>query len=92
MPWFALRDRSDADLRAAYRFIRSLQPAGQPAPAYLPPGPGGQGTCDPVPGGTQITRPSRTPLRDAVHAAGTLLWRGAISRRAGSSESTVPLP
>jgi mono/diheme cytochrome c family protein len=38
MPWFALRDMSDADLRATYRFIRSLGPAGQPAPAYLPPG------------------------------------------------------
>ena len=38
MPWFALRDMADADLRAAYRFIRSLGPAGQPAPAYLPPG------------------------------------------------------
>ena len=38
MPWFALRDMADADLRATYRFIRSLGPAGQPAPAYLPPG------------------------------------------------------
>jgi mono/diheme cytochrome c family protein len=38
MPWFALRDMSDADLRAAYRFIRTLGPAGQPAPAYVPPG------------------------------------------------------
>jgi mono/diheme cytochrome c family protein len=38
MPWFALRDMSDADLRAAYRFVRSLGPAGNPAPAYVPPG------------------------------------------------------
>ncbi len=38
MPWFALRDMSDADLRAVYRYMRSLGPAGQPAPAYLPPG------------------------------------------------------
>ena len=38
MPWFALRDMNDADLRAAYRFIRSLGPAGSPAPAYVPPG------------------------------------------------------
>ncbi len=38
MPWFALRDMSEADLRAAYRFIRSLGPAGKPAPAYVPPG------------------------------------------------------
>ncbi len=38
MPWFALRDMSDADLRATYRFVRSLGSAGQPAPAYLPPG------------------------------------------------------
>lgn len=38
MPWFALRDMSEADLRAAYRYIRSLGPAGSPAPAYVPPG------------------------------------------------------
>jgi mono/diheme cytochrome c family protein len=38
MPWFVLRDMSDADLRAIYRYIRHLGPAGQPAAAYLPPG------------------------------------------------------
>lgn len=38
MPWFALRDMSDADLRAIYRYIRHLGPGGQPAPAYVPPG------------------------------------------------------
>jgi mono/diheme cytochrome c family protein len=38
MPWFNLRDMSESDLRAAYRYIRSLGPAGNPAPAYVPPG------------------------------------------------------
>jgi mono/diheme cytochrome c family protein len=38
MPWFALRNMTDADLRASYRYIRSLGPAGNPAPAYVPPG------------------------------------------------------
>ncbi len=38
MPWFSLRDMRDADLRAMYQYIRSLGPAGQPAPAYVPPG------------------------------------------------------
>jgi mono/diheme cytochrome c family protein len=38
MPWFALRDMSEADLRALHRFVRSLGAAGSPAPAYLPPG------------------------------------------------------
>jgi mono/diheme cytochrome c family protein len=38
MPWFALRDMTEPDLRAAYRYIRSLGPAGKPAPAYVPPG------------------------------------------------------
>ena len=38
MPWFNLRDMSDDDLRAMHRFIRSLGPAGTPAPAYAPPG------------------------------------------------------
>ncbi|MBK4738440.1 cytochrome C [Noviherbaspirillum sp. DKR-6] len=38
MPWFALRDMSDEDLVSLHRFIRTLGPAGEPAPAYLPPG------------------------------------------------------
>jgi mono/diheme cytochrome c family protein len=38
MPWFALRDMSKEDLRAIYRFVRHLGPAGTAAPAYLPPG------------------------------------------------------
>ncbi|RPH81532.1 MAG: cytochrome C [Nitrospiraceae bacterium] len=37
MPWFALHDMTEQDLRAMYRFIKSLEPAGKPAPAYLPP-------------------------------------------------------
>ena len=38
MPWFALRDMHTQDLRALYRFIKSLGPAGEAAPAYVPPG------------------------------------------------------
>lgn len=38
MPWFALRDMSDADLLAFYHFVKTLGPAGEPAPAYVPPG------------------------------------------------------
>jgi mono/diheme cytochrome c family protein len=37
MPWFNLRAMTDADLRAVYRYIRSLGPSGTEAPAYLPP-------------------------------------------------------
>ncbi len=37
MPWFALRDMTKQDLRALYRFIRYLGPAGESVPAYLPP-------------------------------------------------------
>ncbi|SNS11709.1 Cytochrome c [Noviherbaspirillum humi] len=37
MPWFALRDMTEDDLRAIYRYVRSLGPAGAPAPAYVPP-------------------------------------------------------
>jgi mono/diheme cytochrome c family protein len=37
MPWFALRDMSSQDLRAIYRFIKYLGPAGEPAPAYVAP-------------------------------------------------------
>jgi len=38
MPWFNLRDMTDQDLRAIYAYIRSMGPAGKPAPAYAPPG------------------------------------------------------
>lgn len=38
MPWFNLRAMSDADLLAIYHYARAAGPAGQPAPAYLPPG------------------------------------------------------
>jgi len=38
MPWFALRDMTDADLLAVYEYIRNLGPAGKETPAYLAPG------------------------------------------------------
>lgn len=38
MPDFTLRAMSEADRRAIYQFVRSLGPAGEAAPAYLPPG------------------------------------------------------
>lgn len=38
MPWFTLRDMSDPDLIAIYRFIRDLGPAGIPAPRAAAPG------------------------------------------------------
>lgn len=37
MPWFNLNKMADDDLRAVYRYVRHLGPAGQPAPAYVPP-------------------------------------------------------
>jgi mono/diheme cytochrome c family protein len=37
MPWFNVRAMTTSDLRALYRYIRHLGPAGKPAPAYLPP-------------------------------------------------------
>ncbi|HKP66458.1 MAG TPA: cytochrome C [Casimicrobiaceae bacterium] len=37
MPWFNVRRMSEADLRAVHRYIRSLGPAGEPAPAFVPP-------------------------------------------------------
>lgn len=38
MPWFNLRDMSDADVRAIYSYLKHVGPAGKPAPEYLPPG------------------------------------------------------
>jgi mono/diheme cytochrome c family protein len=37
MPWFNVRAMTTNDLRALYRYIHHLGPAGKPAPAYLPP-------------------------------------------------------
>lgn len=38
MPDFALRAMKEDDRRAIYRLLKSLGAAGQPAPAFLPPG------------------------------------------------------
>lgn len=38
MPWFNLAAMTDADLKAIYRYIRSLGPRGTPAPQYAAPG------------------------------------------------------
>lgn len=38
MPWHAVNNLSERDARAIHRYIRSLGPAGQAAPAAIPPG------------------------------------------------------
>lgn len=38
MPYWALNTMSDADLESLWAFVRSLGPAGAPAPSALPPG------------------------------------------------------
>jgi mono/diheme cytochrome c family protein len=38
MPAYSLENMSDADLTAIYRYLKSLGPKGEPAPAYVPPG------------------------------------------------------
>lgn len=43
MPWFALRDLNERDLRDMYRFIRSLGAAGKTMPTYVPPDQAPQG-------------------------------------------------
>jgi mono/diheme cytochrome c family protein len=53
MPSFTLNRMTEADLRAIYAFVRSLQPLGDPAPTYLPPG---QAATTPV-----VTFPSPPP-------------------------------
>ena len=37
MPWWAMRDTTDADLGAMYQYIRHLGPAGEPAPDFVAP-------------------------------------------------------
>lgn len=38
MPYFSLNAMSETDVRAVYKYIRSLGPAGKPAPNFVPPG------------------------------------------------------
>jgi mono/diheme cytochrome c family protein len=38
MPWFNVRALNEPDLRALYRYVRALQPAGAPAPPFVPAG------------------------------------------------------
>jgi mono/diheme cytochrome c family protein len=38
MPWFSVAQMQLDDARAMYRFIKSLGPAGRPAPTYVGPG------------------------------------------------------
>jgi mono/diheme cytochrome c family protein len=37
MPWFNLHAMTERDLRDLHRYVRALGPAGEPAPAYVPP-------------------------------------------------------
>jgi mono/diheme cytochrome c family protein len=37
MPWFSMREMTDADVKAIYAYLKHVGPAGGPAPAYLPP-------------------------------------------------------
>ncbi len=37
MPWWSVQATTEPDLRAMYRYIKSLGATGQPAQAYLPP-------------------------------------------------------
>jgi mono/diheme cytochrome c family protein len=50
MPYFNLRAMRDGDVKAIYAFIKSLGPAGDPAPDYLPP--------DKAPTGPFVTFPA----------------------------------
>jgi mono/diheme cytochrome c family protein len=53
MPWFALHDLTEQDLRSFHRFVRSLGPAGSPAPAYVSPGATPKGPYIQFPGAPQ---------------------------------------
>jgi mono/diheme cytochrome c family protein len=53
MPFFNLRDMTDADVMAIYAYLKHLGPAGEPAPAYLPP--------DKTPAGPYILFPGPPP-------------------------------
>jgi mono/diheme cytochrome c family protein len=50
MPWFAIRDMTDADVKAIYALLKHLGPGGKAAPAYLPPGQQAKGPVVVFPG------------------------------------------
>jgi mono/diheme cytochrome c family protein len=37
MPWYNLRDMQESDVKAIHAYLKHLGPAGEPAPAYVPP-------------------------------------------------------
>lgn len=53
MPWFNLVVMRDSDVKAIYAYLKHLGPAGEPAPAYLPPGQ--------APTGPAVTFPAPPP-------------------------------
>ena len=53
MPWLVLRDMTDADLKTIYAYFKAAGPAGQPAPAALPPGQAAQWPVVKFPGAPQ---------------------------------------
>jgi hypothetical protein len=53
MPWFVLRDMTDADLKAIYAYVKAAGPAGHPAPSAQPSGQAAQGPVVKFPGSPQ---------------------------------------
>jgi hypothetical protein len=50
MPWFNIAAMRDGDVKAIFAYLKHLGPAGEPAPAYLPP--------DQAPTGPVVTFPA----------------------------------
>ena len=66
MPWFNLREMTDDDLIAIYRFIRALGPAGASSAITSP-------------SGSATVSPAAAPVRDACHASTTPTSSSAVS-------------
>lgn len=58
MPWFNVRDMTQRDVKSIYAYLRYLGPAGQPAPAYVPP--------DKTPSGPFVQFPAPPPGKPAA--------------------------
>lgn len=73
MPWSSLHSMSDQDLKAMFAYIKSLEPLGEKAPAYVPPGQEPRtpyivfepvmpaGMASPTPGAAPTTAPATQP-------------------------------
>ena len=67
MPWFALRDMTERDLKAIYHYVKAQPVAGEPAPALRSARPGAEGAVRAVSRAAEVTLSDDEVARRPVH-------------------------